>query len=258
MSTELTLRPTDVVVEASASAEHLDQLPNMQASLVEWCREKLIRTQAEAKELWESLAHAKVHKWNTKVLKRHAVLATARVGYYEKVLGALVAGYCLFPTIDCDVFAVRTDKESPDFRSAFFRWGRPDWNETSEGIAMGEGEYVDPHVPTGSYSDSHLTTEGNQEVGRTHFSKDDFDKVVFPMSMSKPHVMDAVGKAMALKIFDEIGIIGDPTVAKAHQRRKGDPVIIGRVRHPRNDYVANGQGPAMTFLIAWHVDTKDL
>lgn len=44
------------------------------------------------------------------------------------------------------------------------------------------------------------------------------------------------------KVFDELGVL--PATST-----KGDPVIVGRI---------NGLNRSVTFLIAWHVDTREL
>jgi hypothetical protein len=59
--------------------------------------------------------------------------------------------------------------------------------------------------------------------------------------------MSATAEAIALKIFDEIGSL-------PKRRRKGDPIVVGRI--------CGGFGDAdrkvITFLIAWYVDTREL
>ena len=58
----------------------------------------------------------------------------------------------------------------------------------------------------------------------------------------KPRVLQATQHAMAMQIFDELGVM--PAV------KKTDPVVIGRIIGPGNK--------EMSFLISWFIDRKDL
>jgi hypothetical protein len=70
--------------------------------------------------------------------------------------------------------------------------------------------------------------------------------------------MDATAKAMALKVFDQIGICRPVD----HQNERafaasgaGDPLIIGQILRRRGTY----QGPkVVSFIIAWHLNLNDL
>jgi len=254
---------TEVVVHQAqevthVNAERIEDLPKIQGTLIDWVREKIERTKAEAKELWEAYQHALARKWKAGTLKKHWNLAVGRAEYYEKTLEALEAGYCLFPALQCEIFAVRTERDTPTYRHSWFRWNyHPDWEEQAELLPTGTGEYVNPVPPKYSYEDERQ--EGQAKVtGRSYSTLSEFDKIAFPFSMSKAHIMDAVGKAMALKIFDEIGIIGDKVVNRTNAKRRADPIIVGRIIHPKREGLANGRERALNFLISWHIDTKDL
>ena len=93
------------------------------------------------------------------------------------------------------------------------------------------------------------TVDGNE-----YFNKA-FEDVEFPLDLAKPELMRITSEAMALKLFDEIGVLrvqrDDTAVAK------GDPVILGRIIHPvGRDY--NSARTRLTFFIGWYVDTRDL
>lgn len=262
MSTELTIQDPKIIAGAEATGEKLSELPHMQQGLLQWCRDKLDLVRAESKELWRAYKEAKDRKWKTSVLKKHADLSDNRALYYEKLIDVLDAGFCVFPSLDCDLFAIRVDREKPACRSQFFRYPyHPDWEESSDAVASGVGEYVNPVPAKKSYADSQKVPikddPNNKVTGRTHYTVG-FDKIQFPLSMSKPHIMDAVGKAMALKVFDEIGIIGDKATSQATKRRRRDPLIVGRILNPKRAGYNNGEEDAVTFLISWHIDTKDL
>jgi len=63
--------------------------------------------------------------------------------------------------------------------------------------------------------------------------------------IAKPALMSKTAEAMALKIFDEIGVAVDT------KGRKSDPVIIGRIKNPR-------QRPDLSFFIGWFFNPADL
>jgi hypothetical protein len=67
--------------------------------------------------------------------------------------------------------------------------------------------------------------------------------------MAKPQIMHATSDAMALKIFDEIGVI-------PNYRRKVDPIIIGAIYRP--DATAKQYWEPVSFLIAWHLRTETI
>jgi len=65
--------------------------------------------------------------------------------------------------------------------------------------------------------------------------------------MAKPRIMEATSRAMALKIFDDFGILP--------AQRKGDPMIIARIIDPRSRSYSDKH---VSFLITWHLDTRTL
>lgn len=64
--------------------------------------------------------------------------------------------------------------------------------------------------------------------------------------------MNATAEAMALKVFDQIGIC-QPT-RNAGITRKGDPLIIGQILGKREGWSQK----CVSFIIAWHLNLKDL
>lgn len=249
----------EIEVESPAStAVNVDEIPHMQASLVVWARGKVLAVAREAEELKAAWMQAVKNKWQTATLKRHAAMAQKRVVYYQKILAALEAGYCIFPTVDCEIFAIRTGKATPKWGREFVQFGGPNFEEKAQMLEAGEGRYVEP-VPLTDATPGVRTDKRHDgstyEVHGQRFEPTEFDEVEFPLIMAKPHIMDVAGRAMALKIFDEIGIIGDTGRARS-ARRGQDPVIIGRIIDPTPP--GYGRRKRITFLIAWHVDTKDL
>jgi hypothetical protein len=71
-----------------------------------------------------------------------------------------------------------------------------------------------------------------------------YDEPDFPFALVKPAVLDATQRAMALKVFDTIGVV---------QNDSGrDPIMVGQLLDPR------GNGRLVTFFIAWWLDTSTL
>jgi hypothetical protein len=70
--------------------------------------------------------------------------------------------------------------------------------------------------------------------------------VEFPIAAAQAEVMTATQEAMALKVFDAIGI--------CPPQRKGDPLIIGQIMMPGTRWSRK----TVSFLIAWHLDLRTL
>ncbi|NIN69677.1 MAG: hypothetical protein GTO63_34330 [Anaerolineae bacterium] len=78
--------------------------------------------------------------------------------------------------------------------------------------------------------------------------------------------MKATSRAMALKIFDEIGVLPSETPkgrAQTRDRRqlvrsgsmRGDPILVGRLLDPRG---TKRNPKVMNFIIGWRLDTSTL
>ena len=80
----------------------------------------------------------------------------------------------------------------------------------------------------------------------TRYRTGDYDAVDFPVATMKPIILTAAARAMALKIFDQIG-----TVSNAGGTGR-DPILVGQLLDPR------GNRRATTFFLAWWVNTRDL
>jgi hypothetical protein len=77
------------------------------------------------------------------------------------------------------------------------------------------------------------------------FTPGEFEDVEFPMTLVKPQVLDATAKAMARKIFDQIGVL-------PNRRAKGDPILVGLIIPPHRRH------EPLTFFISWWLNTNDL
>lgn len=241
MSTKALAVNENVFLMARNSAE----MAQSQTKLADWLRGKMQSCEDAATELRKAANHAKAMKWDHKKIRSAFTREMQRVVYYEKLLKAVEAGYVLVPWTWMDVFAVRVKRATPrydsrtasDYQDAINKL--PD--AAPENLKAGEGRYV-ADVVTGtahSYTDK---DDKGKDIVKYEAHPVGFADVEFPVIAAKPELMNATANAMALKIFDEIGI--------APNRRGKDPLIFGRIKGP--------QYKQQSFLIAWYVDTRAL
>lgn len=228
-----------------------------QQSLAGWCRAKLNEVRREYAILAEGQRHAKEQGWATKHFVRGQAAARHRVVYYEKMARALEAGYLLIPSFkEIDLLAVRVDPNTTpsgtyEGKSAADHpdiW--PDFN-----LPAGDGEYVGdkPKVRDASRNEPDNQKPGQQKWVRRTRAVDYNPTPEFPLVAVRPTLMDATTQAMAFKVFDRIGIARP-------RRRRGDPIIVGEILPPTQKQYSVWSGPdrAVTFFIAWYVDTRSL
>lgn len=230
------------------TAQHPAHMQVCNEALSEWCDKKIALQEHEAEELEENYKIAKKNKWRTATLRKHANLAKKRVDYYKKIKGALDEGYCIVPNFPLDIFAVRTTKKKPRRKDG--NWQSQDRSVDTETNKQGDGKWVDRH-PLQTYLEYKRKNKrtGEMETQQQHYAFA-HDAVGFPIAMAKPQIMKATGKAMAQKIFDDVGILPGQRTAKYK-----DPVIAGRIKDPRS---TKYNQRFLTFMIAWHLDTSTL
>ncbi len=240
---KITEKGNEIEVTASSGPE----MARAQNELISWCARKIALVRAEADELQAAFKLAVLRKWKSTTLKRHAELAEKRVSYYEKVEAALKAGFVIVPNFPVSLFAIRTGKKSPLKLAHWGKWRHADsyYESRAPGLPMGEGDHKnpDPAVMSQDYS---TTPEEKTKGNKIYYWADSFNEVEFPLAMSKPHIMEATSRAMALKIFDEFGIL-----PAAH--RYQDPMIVARLVDPRSNKYNRR---VVTFILAWHLDTS--
>ncbi len=256
MSTQLATSNAPVVAvkgdEIEVSAATPNEMAQSQVALIMWCERKIALMRAEAKELRDSYKIALERKWAHSTLKRHADLADKRVTFYEKMLTALQHGYIIVPSFPVEVFAMRSTRDKPLRLAAFAgKWDSSTKEQHATARPAGEGEYKNP-FPTifyRDYSKDMLTQEqiaaGN--VKREYYAEA-WKDMEFPMNMAKPNIMEATDRAMALKLFDDLGVLPGT-------RRNVDPIIVGRLLDPRS---TKYNRRFVSFIIAWHLDTATL
>lgn len=210
------------------------EMVTAQHDLIEWCDKKIAFVQSECKELYDAYERAKKMKWKDKPLYNLHRSALQRLNYYQKVKGALEAGYYIVPNFPIQMFAIRTKSKLEDSH-VYHYWS--DHQQDAQQLPANEGEYKNPFPVIG---------RSTREVDGKTLREDmieGWDEFEFPLTMAKPITMDATSRAMALKIFDQLGVL-PPT-------RKEDPVIIGQIKLKKG-YTTK----LVSFMIAWHLNTN--
>jgi len=227
-------------------ATNSQEMAESQKKLSQWVSAKITNINSEITEIQEAIDYAKKQKWCYKQLQVQKNRAHGRRMYYEKMLAALEAGYVMIPEFPMQSFAVRVSRYFPkgsDETTYNRAVSSPD--QKADTLAVGEGRYVSPTAidNTGSYKKQ----ENGKDVLVRYANASEFQDIAFPLIASKPALMDAVSKTMALKIFDTLGIAPE-------YRKKGDPLIVGEIQIQANGYSRR----TCRFLISWHINVEDL
>lgn len=231
------------------------EMQSAQADLAQWLRQKLASVEHEIVELNAAVHEARTNGWATAALIRQRNKSVGQEAFYFKLLTAVDAGYTIIPEFPIDVFAIRVTRSGvrASAASSEYGYGYPTIdNERPDVAAVGEGEYKNP-VQMVRYRDVKLTkSDGTEGVTKWTRPVDFQDEIVFPLMAARPVVMNATAEAMALKVFDQIGICL-PT-RDAGVTRRGDPLIIGQILGRREGYSQK----CISFIIAWYLNLNDL
>lgn len=235
------------------TATNADEMALCQNALIEWCKVKVAETKAHHHELNAAYLHAKKSKWKHDTLKRHTDIAFKRLSFYERILVALEHGYQIVPSFPITAFAIRTDRTRP-LKLATFYW-RQSHEQKPEGLPEGEGDYKNP-FPTVYERIIERATATTAEK-KEYYCSDHWKELEFPVSMAKPKIMEAATRAMALKIFDDLGVLPGYSPKDNTRPPKGDPMIIARIQDPASRH--KWATPVyVSFIVAWHLNTATL
>lgn len=251
MSTDLTTTEAsvpvaaDVVDDLQLVALNPADMRVAQQSLAEWFKQKAEIMRHDADEAVELMESAIKHGFAHASFERLCRVAERRAEYYEKCQAAVEAGYSLVPNFPIDAFVIRTTKKRPARRES--RWWRDNRNQSSDMPPLGTGEHkASTPVEAHRLEFKGVDPKTKEPVHEDRWFAASFaEEVEFPVSIAKPAIMNATAQAMALKCFDEIGVLPE-------RRGKGDPLVIGQILDPR------GGRRRCSFLIAWYIDTKEL
>lgn len=229
------------------------QMRDAQNGMSAWLKAKIDYLNVELVELTNAVDHAKKHKWKAGTLAGLVTKCRQRITFYEKVLKASEAGFTIIPNFPIDVFAIRvkrlhTKQSSTTTIGQFSNPQNSVPDEKSDAAPVGLGTYVSPKQVGSGGMQKRL--ENGKEVIEKWWAPTGFaPEIDFPIIAAQTQVMTATQEAMALKIFDEVGI------CPQSQRRKGDPLIIGRIVLNNPKW---GEPHSCSFLIAWHLDLRTL
>lgn len=225
-------------VEVTATCP--SEMEQSQEHLVAWCENKLGVLEAERRDLRDAYDIAKKNKWASATLYRQLNKCIKCITYYEKMKAALAAGFYIIPTFPTQIFAIRTDAKNPQKKTSDHKWAS--FASQCKQLPIGEGQYRDPEPGT------LRRVEWTDKEGKPRHYWEALswsEEVPFPVVMAKPDIMEFTERAMAMKIFDELGVLP--------AQRKGDPIIVGNIVM-REGYSVK----KVSFLLAWHINSKDL
>lgn len=231
MNTLVAVTPTDLVPA--------------QQGLLEWIGQRVTALVAEFGEAEKELEYARAHKWRTSALTANLNKIAKRQTFYGKLKAAVAAGYVIMPALPMNVIAIRTRAKSPKDDTGN-RWSQ--FEQLAQALPEGSGDYKNPLPTTDSFTEEEKNSKGEMISKEVFFPNGFEDEFAMPVELCKPMLLERTSTAMALKIFDEIGIVRDD---HAYNRR-GDPVVCGTVIDPTR------RGRRFAFFIAWALPLEDL
>lgn len=248
---ETALAVADVEVpQVHLVARNPNEMALAKTSLELFLVQKIAQCDSEANDLFAAYEEALRHKWKSSTFRAHGNLAKRRGDFYRKVKMAVEAGYTIVPNFPIDVFAVRVKRTTPRSHTAESTWDQPTATSNARDVSAdslpgGEGRFVS-NLPAGIPGSYQKELKDGKKETRYFFETTEFQDVAFPIEAARVEVMSAAAEAMALKVFDQVGI--------CPQTRKGDPLIIGKILGPKIGYTQK----EVSFLIAWHLDLRTL
>lgn len=239
--------PSDFTVVATSPKE----MERAQHSLILWAARNIQAEKGLLDEAQEQFDIAKKNKWSAKGWERRIQLSNDRIDYYRKIKLALEAGYYIVPPFPINIFAIRTEAKVPSERRGWTDQKHAELQGIKpRALIAGIGDYVSNRVMTRPFKKWVNKTVGEGMEQREYHAPSSFKPVDFPFRLAKSAVMSETARAMALKVFDQIGIMG--TAPAALKAAVPDPIVCGQIQpwfHKK---------APVTFFIAWWLDTKTL
>jgi hypothetical protein len=221
-----------------------------QTKLITWAARMREQVSIELAEAEENLAQAVKNKWRQTGFKTCVKQALERSNYYEKVEAALQEGFVIVPNFDLDIFAIRTTQDEPNMEHMDRRWGKPhpsEFENKSDRPVLGDGEYKNPW-PELVHSKSKEKDHNDSAYTNNRAAVVGWQPVDFPFKIVKPQILTDTARALAMNIFDEVG------VTPHRQVRKQDPMVIGQIVYKKNSSTEK----RISFLVTWWVDHNDI
>lgn len=241
MNTELSTVPHQQFVAVTPT-----ELIPAQRGVIDWFQRKIHALALELREQRNNLRQAKTMKWKHSGWVNAVARTKKRMVYYTKIKQALAAGYLIVPNFDVNVIAVRTARQMPKDET--------DVTEaTPDILPPRQGRYVD-NALIGYNEEREAKRHDGTKYTVSDFHPTAYDSDIdFPAALVKPSVMAATDRAMALRLFDRIGIV--------RKGRKSDPIVVGQIIDPQapTAYGSLRSNPkCVTFFVAWYLDSRDL
>ena len=234
-------------IDIHVFARNPSEMQGAQRAMIHWATNKIAATFRDLSEASENLRVAKAHKWRSSAWQTRVRRLKKRVSFYQKVRSALKAGYYIVPPFPVELFAVRTDGKIPK-RNKFLSQYPHSWHlvegQTPRLLPEGEGRYVSDEATLLRRDVSYSDSDGKR-VQQYEYFADEFSEIDFPFKLVKPEVMVETARAMAIKVFDQLGVL--PSGARGK-----DPIVVGQIVPPEPN-----RDP-VTFFVAWWLDTEGL
>jgi hypothetical protein len=238
-------------LEVHLAARNTVEMDAARVQLKEWLTLKIRAVKQDKEELEQARDMAIKQKWGNSALRNQAAKAAQRLTFYQKVRSAVDAGYTIVPNFPVDIFAIRMDRNKPVAKTyvdtGYYNPMPTAPDVIPKALPEGEGRYV-ANEPTGERRTEPFKVEGKSDQIKAFFKTTGYAEVEFPVTCARPVVMNATAEAMALKVFDAIGICPARTIRR-------DPLIIGQIRMRESQW---NDTQLVSFLIAWHLDLRTL
>lgn len=217
------------------------QMEVAQKELVDWCDARIAYERGELWTATENYEIARKAKWRARPWQTQCRKHRNQITYYEKIKAAVTEGYYIVPPFPVDIFAIRTGKAAPkpDYHVGH---SSPAFVQAPQILPQGRGEYVSDRPEITS-----LQIVKKDGTRTAEHWPEELRPVDFPMTLVRPEVIDATQKAMAAKIFDQMGIL-----PSRRGRRPADPIVVGQILNPAK------RDKPVTFFVAWWLNTDDL
>ena len=237
----------DMPIDFTVVANSPKEMEAAQRSLILWASRKIMAIKTEAQDAIEQLRIAKDKKWSTSAWTRQVSKYESREQFYRKIKAALEAGYYIVPPFPIDIFAIRTKRTHPKPMSSSYR---DNHDQDPQILAIGEGRYVDPKPIREHDTDIVSDGKGGTKSVTTYYATE-FSDVDFPFKLARSEIRDATNAAMAMGIFDRMGVLP--------RQRAPDPLVCGQILFPNQPSYYRGDSlKAVTFFVSWWLDTRTL
>jgi hypothetical protein len=143
------------------------------------------------------------------------------------------------------VFAIRTSARRPRGGVVESTWNR--FVQEAQLLPVGEGEYVNPNPIVYQQQHERPNAKGEKVTVTTRWPTE-YRDITFPVAIARPEILTQAGQAMALKVFDEVGV----AVNTRRWSGKSDPILLGHLRNP-----VRGR-PGVTCFLGWYFDLRAL